>query len=134
MRKLIALLLALVCVFAFAGCSTTVEGKSVLLKEGNIESISVSTLPESDEYIFADVDADKIINYISELKLTSFFSENPDDYVGRAWVISLEYEDGNVLTIYHFGMFIRTEDSPWYKMNYEEANQIGSLVSELSAQ
>lgn len=132
MRKLIALVLALICVFVLVGCSTTVTGQGVLLKEGKVESISVSTLPKSYDYIFTEVDAEKIINYISELKLTSVFPEDPDDFMGMTWVISLEYEDGNVLTIYHFGNeFIRTEDGPWYKMSYEEANQFNILFSEL---
>ena len=50
-----------------------------------------------------------------------------------AWVISLEYDNGDVLTVYHFGnMFIRTENGPWYKMTYDEAKRFDTLLNELN--
>ena len=111
-----------------------VEVKSgTLLKAGAINSVSVTSLPEGYAYAISGEVVKTIIDYISELDLDASFTENPNEYGGMTWVISLEYESGDVLTLYHFGnMFIRAEDGPWYKMKHEEANRLGELLNELN--
>ena len=47
------------------------------------------------------------------------------------WVISLHYEDGDTVTVYHFGnLFIRSDSSRWYKMTYEEASRFEALLNQ----
>ncbi len=133
MKKLIILVLSLVFVFALVGCSNVTTKESLLLRDGNVKRISVFSLPEGDDYSFSGQDAEKIINYLSNLNLIEQFEESPNEYDGMTWVISLEYDDGDDLQIYHFGnMFIRVKGGSWYKMTYDEANCFNTLLDELN--
>ena len=61
--------------------------------------------------------------------MSSDFSENPNDYDGMTWVITLKYDDNSELVIYHFGnMFIKVAGGLWYKMDYEEACCFATLL------
>lgn len=118
----------------FSGCGEEPDTASPLLsrKEG-IAHVEVRSLPEGYAYSFAEADAKAIVDYLSSLQLRSDFQENPNEYTGMTWVISIVYENGAEETVYHFGnMFIRTEGGPWYQMNYEEASRFGTLCSELN--
>ena len=132
---LVVVALAVACVLGIVGCSQQsqqVRG-SQLLAEGNVVKIDVSTLPDGYNYSFDRESAKEIIGYLYNLNLQSDFKENPNEYAGMTWVISLEYENGDALTIYHFGnKFIRSEKGSWYKMTYEEANRFGALLNELN--
>ena len=143
-------LVALVAVFAFllllVGCQETeiqstetsrnnvsnqVSGSQLLI-EGNVIKCDVSSLPEYYNYSFKGESAKKIVDYLSSLNLESNFEENPNDYDGSTWEITLEYENGEALNIYHFGnMFIRAEKGLWYKMTYEEASCFDELLDEI---
>ena len=135
MKKLLTIALAFLCVLGMVGCSQQpqqVQGNQ-LLAEGNVIKIDVSSLPEGYNYSFAGEDAKEIIDYLSNLNLQSNFEEDPNEYTGMTWVISLEYDNGEILTVYHFGnMFIRTEKGSWYKMTYDEANRFDTLLDELN--
>ena len=144
MEKIIAIIVVLICVLGIVGCSQQpqqMQGSqqpqqvrgSQLLAEGNVVNIDVSSLPEGYNYSFSGEDAKGIIDYLSNLNLESNFEENPNEYGGMTWVISLKYESGDTLTLYHFGnMFIRSEKGSWYKMAYEEANRFDTLLAELN--
>ena len=126
MKKYIALLLSLV---LLAGCRAE---QPRLLPEGTVTAVAVSNLPEGYDYSFTAGDAQAVADYLSGLTLTAKFPENPNEYAGMTWVIELSYENGNTVTVYHFGnMFVRADDGPWYKMAYEEANRLGTLLHEL---
>ena len=136
MKKLIALLLTLICLLCIVGCSQQSQQiqSTQLLAEGNVIKIAVSSLPEGYNYSFDGEEAKEIIDYLSNLNLQSNFEENPDEYNGMTWVICLEYDNGDKLTVYHFGnMFIRTEKGPWYKMTYDEASRFDALLDELNS-
>ena len=134
MKKIIAIVLVCICVLGIVGCSQQpqqVQGGQ-LLAEGNVINIDVSSLPEGYNYSFSGADAKAIVDYLSTLNLESNFEENPNEYMGMTWVISLKYESGDVLTIYHFGnMFIRVKGGSWYKMTYDEASRFDTLLDEL---
>ena len=135
MKKLLTIALVFLCVLGMVGCSQQpqqVQGNQ-LLAEGNVIKIDVSSLPEGYNYSFDGEDAKEIIDYLSNLNLQINFEENPNEYTGMTWVISLEYDNGEILTVYHFGnMFIRTEKGSWYKMTYDEANRFDTLLDELN--
>lgn len=134
MKKNTILILIIACLLTMmTACSGVPVKGGVLLKEGTVKKISVTSLPEGYDYSFSGDDVQSVVNYLSELNLTSEYSENPDEYDGMTWVISLEYESGDTLMIYHFGnMFIRTAGSSWYKMTHEEASRFDKLIGELS--
>ena len=135
MKKLLTIALAFLCLLGMVGCSQQpkqVQGNQ-LLAEGNVIKIDVSSLPEGYNYSFDGEDAKEIIDYLSNLNLQSNFKENPNEYAGMTWVIFLEYDNGDELTVYHFGnMFIRTEKGSWYKMTHDEANRFDTLLDELN--
>lgn len=135
MKKLLVFILALACGLGLIGCGNQPKqaenGK--LLQDGNVANIAVASLPEGYAHSFGKDDAKAIVDYLSNLNLDDKFKENPSEYAGMTWVITLEYDNGDVLTIYHFGnMFIKAENSPWYRMNYEEAIRFDSLLNELN--
>lgn len=140
-------LVALVALFAFllllVGCQETeiqstetsrnnvsnqVSGSQLLI-EGNVIKCDVSSLPEYYNYSFKGESAKKIVDYLSSLNLESNFEENPNDYAGMTWVITLEYENGETLNVYHFSDFIRAENGTWYKN--EQARYFGELLDEI---
>lgn len=135
MKKFMVIVLVCICIFGNVGCSRQsqqVKGNQIL-KKGNIINIEVSSLPKGYDYSFSGEDAKAITDYLSTLNLASDFEDSPDKYDGMTWVISLKYEDGDTLNIYHFGnRFIRSEKSSWYKISYEEASRFDTLLTELN--
>lgn len=121
--------------FVFSGCGGDMDEPVALLpKEDGIIGITVSSLPKGYDYSFSGDDVDVIVEYLSNINLISDFSENHDVYFGSTWVISLQYDNGDVVTVRHSGnKFIQTNNGPWYKMNYDEANRFDSLLDELNS-
>ena len=137
MKKLSAIILAFICVLGMAGCSQQLQqtkGKQLLLEEGNVVKIEVSSFPGKESYSFSGEKAKAIIDYLADLNLESDFEEKADKYMGRTWVISLEYDTGDKLNLYHLGnKFIRSEKGSWYKMTYDEASRFDTLLYELKS-
>lgn len=142
MKKLIVQVLAFTFLILLVGCQE-IESQSTetladnvsnqLLIDGNVIKCDVSSLPEYYNYSFNGESAKKIVDYLSSLNLESDFEENPNEYGGMTWVVSLKYENGDALTVYHAGnMFIRAENGTWYKMTYEEASRFHTLLDELN--
>ena len=135
MKKVLTIAVAFLCLLGMVGCSQQpqyVQGNQLLV-EGNVIKIDVSSLPDGYNYSFDGEEAKEIIDYLSNLNLQSNFKENPNEYTGMTWVICLEYDNGDKLTVYHFGnMFIRTKEGSWYKMIYDEANRFDTLLDELT--
>ena len=130
--KRLALLLAVFLMATFSSCSQVKRG-DVLLADGVVSQVEVSSLPEGYHYSFSGVAAETVRDYISALHLKAHFKESPELYGGMTWVIRLVYEDGNEQTIYHFGnMFIREESGRWFRMEYEEAAAFESLLGKRS--
>ena len=129
MKKYIAAILVLCYALSLVGCADTTIYGAELFEETHIERIAVTSLPEGYDYSFVGEDTDAIAQYLAGLTLTSDFSENPNEYCGMTWVISVGYENGDITTIYHFGnMFIRADDGPWYRMDYDEAIKFDALL------
>ena len=104
-----------------------------LLPSGNVACADISSLPEGYNYLFSGEDARAIVDYLSNLTLISDFPENPNEYSGMTWAISLKYDNGEDITVYHFGnMFIRFGNGSWYKMLIEEAIQFDTLLYQLN--
>ena len=135
MKKVLTIAVAFLCLLGMVGCSQQpqyVQGNQLLV-EGNVIKIDVSSLPDGYNYSFDGEEAKEIIDYLSNLNLQGNFEENPNEYTGMTWVICLEYDNGDKLTVYHFGnMFIRSKEGSWYKMTYDEANRFDTLLDELT--
>ena len=133
LKRIVALLLMLFCLFSFTGCYGIRVEEGKLLEAGTVKSITVTTMPAGQyENTFRDTDANDLIKYLSSLKLIDDYQENPAECEGTTYLISLKYENGEVLTFYHVNnMFIKTDNSSWYKMNYDEASRFDTLLDEL---
>lgn len=117
------------------GETSAEAGEDDLLEAGDVTRVTVSSLPGSYAYAYEGEDALAIVDYLDSLSLRSEFAEDPDEYVGMTWVIAVDHADGSTVTVYHFGnMFIRAEDGPWYRMEYEEAERFHALLDELNGE
>ena len=131
MKKIAVFVLALLCVVALVGCSPAYTEGSVLLKEGTVKRISVTSDPEAYAYSYTGKDAQAIVDYLSSLDLTENSGGNDAD--GGSWEIVLEYKDGSTVVLYHSGnKVITVSGGSQYKMIYEQASAFDSLLDELN--
>ena len=107
----------------------SVDASAVLgLKGGDITGIHVTSSPKGYDYSFTGDKAQEIVDYLSSLNLIVNFPENPEDYDGMTWIITVIYDNKETLNIYHDGMFISTLNGTWYKMSYEEASRFDHII------
>ncbi len=96
--------------------------------------IVITTLPESETYKRSYTDVDKIgkiIEYLNELSLKKRFTENPDEYSGMTYIITISYKDGSQNVVYHFGnIFLRENDGNWKRMSYDKARKLESIIKD----
>ena len=133
MKKIVSLFICIIMLLALVGCARSSTNKLGLNTDG-VKSVMVSSLPSVRKgYLFDGEKAEKLVNYLTGLDLKSNFSENPDEYDGMTWVITIEYENGDTAVVDHFGnTFVKNGDGQWLKMKYEQAEQLDSLLGELS--
>ena len=132
MKKIVSLFICIIMLLALVGCARSSTNKLGLNTDG-VKSVSLSSLPEGYSYFFDGEKAEKVVNYLTGLDLKSKFSENPDEYTGMTWVISIEYESGETAVVCHSGnMFVKNKGGNWFRMKYEQAHQLDSLLGELS--
>ncbi len=125
LKKWIASILALVFALALVGCNR------LLIKKENVKNISVSSDPSGYEYAFQGDDAQAIIDYLTSLNLIPHHG-NFDD-VGMSWHISIEYENGNTVRVYHnCNKYVQMNDGSWYQITFEEADRFSALLEELN--
>ena len=130
MRKIICVFCVVLCLLSLTGCAIHTDGTE-LLSEGTVSSVRVFSFPEYYDCFYYGVHTKPIINYLENLTLQSAVDENPDEYDSMTIEIIVTYEDGSELTLYHSGnKFIRSDDSEWYKMDYEQAAQLEELLKE----
>ena len=130
MKKIAVFVLALLCVVALVGCSPAHTEESVLLKEGTVKHISVSSLPEGYNYSYTGENAQAIVDYLVGLDLVEDSAPPPP---GGVWNIILEYEDGSTVKLYHSANeYIGISGGSQYKMTYEQASAFDSLLWELN--
>ena len=130
MKKIAVFVLALLCVVALVGCSKKGE---ILLKEGAVKSVSVNFDLPGYPYFFVGEDAKAIVNCLSGLELTPDSGKTPRELNGGGWVIDIEYEDGQVVTLTHLERYIHAKaDDSWYKIEKDQANAFDHLLSELA--
>lgn len=140
MKKQLSLVIVLVIYISlFSGCGSTgnIPDKdssvSLSLSSDNIARVTVDSLPQGNSYSFTGADGNAVVEYFNGLTLASNFSEKPEEYSGLTRVVTVEYENGNKVTIYHFGnIFVRADNGPWYKMDYEEAASFEALLDKLN--
>ena len=132
MKKIAVFVLALLCVVALVGCSPANTKGSTLLNAGEVKSVSVNFDLPGYPYFFVGEDAKALVNCLANLELTPDSGETPRELVGGGWVINIEYEDGQVVTLTHLEWYIHAlADDSWYKVSEEQAHAFDHLLSEL---
>ena len=102
------------------------------IDKAKIKSVNVTSLPEGYDYSFTGDKAQAIYDYLSDIGLSSELSvEDPGQLNGMLWVIRLDYENGDSITLYDSGKFIHGSDRKWYEMPYEESQGLSELIWEL---
>jgi hypothetical protein len=130
MKKITVLVLALLCMVALVSCSPAYSKGSVLLKEGKVKNVSLSSLPEGYDYSYTGRKAQAILDYLAGLDLVEDTTPPPP---GGVWIITLEYEDGSTVKLYHSAKeTITISGGSQYKMTYEQAHAFDSLLDELN--
>ena len=133
MKKIAVFVLALLCVVALVGCSPANTKGSTLLNEGEVKSVSVNFDLPGYPYFFVGEDAKALVNCLANLELTPDSGETPRELTGGGWVINIEYEDGQVVTLTHLERYIHARaDDSWYKIEKDQANAFDHLLSELA--
>ena len=111
--------------------AATDSAKLLGLKDAKIKSVNVASLPQGYDFTFTDDKAQTFIDFLSDMELTADFSENPGELNGMTWVIKLEYENGEAMTLYDLGGFIRSENNSWFKYEYDYDSPLNTLIWEL---
>ena len=105
-----------------------------LLAREAVSSVSISSVPEGYHYSFDGEAAEEVVDYFVNLNLITDFDENPKEYSGMSWEITIAYDNGTSETVYHYAnMFVRLEGGFWYKMNQDEALRFDALLYELES-
>ena len=106
--------------------------KRLKLIDDTIKSINVTSLPKGYDFTFTDSKAQKFIDFLSDMELTDEFSEDPGQLNGMTWVIKLEYQNNDTMTLYDIGGYIRSENDSWLKYEYDYDSPLDTLIWELS--
>ena len=102
------------------------------IDKAKVTVVKVSSLPEGYDYSFTDENAQSVVDYLSNISLSTNLSvEDPGQLNGMTWVIKLNYENGDTVTLYDLGKFIHGEDRKWYEMTYEESQELSNLIWKL---
>ena len=106
--------------------------KRLKLIDSTIKSVNVTSLPKGYDFTFTDSKAQKFIDFLSDMELTDDFSEDPGQLNGMTWVIKLEYQNNETMTLYDIGGYIRSENDSWLKYEYDYDSPLNTLIWELS--
>ena len=102
------------------------------IDKAKVIGAKVSSLPEGYDYSFTDENAQSVVDYLSNISLSTNLSvEDPGQLDGMTWVIRLVYENGDTVTLYDLGKFIHGTDRKWYEMTYEESQELSNLIWKL---
>ena len=102
------------------------------IDKAKVTVVKVSSLPEGYDYSFTDENAQSVVDYLSNISLSTNLSvEDPGQLDGMTWVIRLVYENGDTVTLYDLGKFIHGTDRKWYEMTYEESQELSNLIWKL---
>ncbi|MDF2685851.1 MAG: antirepressor regulating drug resistance protein, partial [Clostridia bacterium] len=109
------------------------DGKQIdRYTEPVVTGITISTLPENTEYLRTYTSPEKInaiLAHIIDLTLNDKFNENPEEYYGMTYVITITYNNNGQKIYYHFGnMFFKEDGKAWEKMIYDEAVKLENII------
>ena len=136
MKRTLSILIALLlCLSIFVECKnfnadTDLPPFDPPTSEG-VSSVRVSSLPEGYNYSFTGEIAKKVVDYFSEVQLTSKYDDNPNEMSGMTFVVSITYQDGRTETLYEFSPFIRKDGGSWYKIVQNDVTNFHTFLNEL---
>ena len=121
MKKLIALVIALVCALSLVGCGA--KGNSIVVTlPDDIEKITIAW-DGGPLTTFSYTDSakiEKLVEYFTTLDLSPT-KEDPTQYVGGSWMITIS-TGSETIEMVHFGnQFFMVPTGEWCDMSYEQA-------------
>ena len=131
MKRMLLFALLLMLILCACGTGEPPEVKAAdLVRTEGIREIRISHMPEAKSYRRTYLRPEKIkavTDYLEDLRLTGEIEENR--YCGGVWVITVCYEDGSEVTLYHScNILFRAEDGIWRKMEHEQAQAFDELI------
>lgn len=130
MKKTILMIMMIFICFLLVACNDVkVDKKTHAMQERDLYCIKVSSLPQTRDYTLRDESAYEIYDYFKKLK-TEYYS-NENDLNGITYIITIEYENGDIKTLYHSAYLIGTEDS-WYKIKNYKQQEFEKILEKLS--
>lgn len=127
MKKAAAILLPVALILVAAVVYLVSSSETQLDMDGNqIKEIQIAQQPEFYKIgpfsVTKEAEIKLITDYLNGLELKSP-NNNPDEYVGSAFIFTVVNQDGTERTIVHFGnKFLRANDQ-WYEISYEQASR-----------
>ena len=108
--------------------------KKLGVYNGKIKNVKVYTRPIVTVYDFSGDDAQKIVDFISELQLISDYEDDPYEYDNEYLEIEIEYAGkGKIEEISQKAdKFIASRYSDWYAIDESDGKRLKELISELS--
>ena len=130
MKKLMAVVLSLVCALSLVGCGA--KGKSVVVTlPDDIEKITIAW-DGGPLTTFSYTDSakkEKLVEYFTTLDLSPT-KEDPAQYDGGSWMITIS-TDSETIKMVHFGnQFFMTPTGEWCDMSYEQAAEFKNILKE----
>lgn len=113
------------------------SGTHLNMDDKNISEIQIEQQPEFDKIgrisITKEAEIKRITDYLNSLKLKTP-NNNPEEYEGSAFIITVTNKDGTEHTIVHFGnKFLRAHEQ-WYEISYKQASRFeGEIYPNLDA-
>lgn len=127
MKRIAAVVLIVILVFLLCSCART----GIVALPENITKISVSWNGGPNN-AFSYTDPEKIsyfVQYFTSLELSKA-REDPMQYNGGGWVITVETESES-FGMHHYGnLFFRTIDGKWWEIPYAQAVAFEPLLKD----
>lgn len=99
-----------------------------------IKSIKISTLPESEDkerrYTTEDK-IEKIREHIDSLSWKDVTSENPEDYTGITYIVTIEFDDETTKTYSFFAnQFFKFDGIEWMKIKESDVMKLENIIKD----
>ena len=95
----------------------------------DIRKIESTSLFEISRIYTSEEKINIIYDYLNNLSLKDEFPENPDEYEGNTYTITLTYNNYKKDVYYHFGnIFLKKNDENWERMTYDEAIKLDTII------
>ena len=130
MKRVFALIAVLAISLTLAACNNP----RIEIAQDNVTRIKISDPHNFMPRTYTSPESIAVItDHLTGLSLIDNFPENPDEYSGWGFNITIYFDDGTTQEFFHFGnQFLRKTQAngsfKWYRLLYEQANQLENII------